>query len=114
MAISFMLVTDAETIWCVTPLRINPPFTAAMGLGGVVITDKSLVLLVLAAVAMVGIHFLLPKTRMGNDLRTTSQNLIGARLIGIHIRAICDYTLIICSALAKLQVYSSANYFGSY
>jgi branched-chain amino acid transport system permease protein len=69
-------------------------------LGGVIITNQQIVVLVVAVVLMVLLNLFVYRTRTGKAMRAVSFNLDAARLMGINPSAIIALTFAIGSALA--------------
>jgi branched-chain amino acid transport system permease protein len=69
-------------------------------IGGVQITNQSLLIIVVAFVMMFGLHFIVHRTRIGKAMRATSFNLSVAKLMGINTDFIIAFTFALGSALA--------------
>ena len=102
IAVSFVMLHGSIAAWGSGPKGVEAPFNSIVKVGGIFITTASLLLIGTCFVAVVGLHLLLARTRLGKMTRATGQNLLGARLIGINTTRIYDTTLIIASALAAL------------
>lgn len=102
VALSFMLLHGSIAAWGSGPKGVDAPFNTIVEIGGVFITTASLLLIGVCFAAVVGLHLMLTRTRLGRMTRATGQNLLGARLIGINTVRIYDTTLIIASGLAAL------------
>jgi branched-chain amino acid transport system permease protein len=59
-------------------------------------------LFILGAAAVYGLYLLLSKIKLGKMMRATSQNQVGAQLVGVNTRRVYDYTLMFAAALAAL------------
>ena len=102
IAVSFVMLHGSIAAWGSGPKGVEAPFNSIVKVGGIFITTASLLLIGTCFVAVVGLHLLLARTRLGKMTRATGQNLLGARLIGINTTRIYDTTLIIASGLAAL------------
>ena len=102
LALSYVLLHGSVNIWGTTPKAVRPPFREVFDVAGVAISARSLMIFGVGAIAIFLVYLLLTRTALGKMMRATSQNLIGAQLVGINIRRIYDSTLIIASALAAL------------
>jgi branched-chain amino acid transport system permease protein len=71
-------------------------------LGGVQITNQSLLIIAGAVAVMVGLQFMVHRTRIGKAMRATSYNLQVAKLMGINTDVIIAVTFAIGSAMAAL------------
>jgi branched-chain amino acid transport system permease protein len=78
---------------------------------GAQITDLQIMIVVLAALVMVGLVLLVKYTRLGRAMRATSENTQIAGLMGVNINQIISLTFVIGSALAAVAgLMVSANY----
>ncbi|MBD2100790.1 branched-chain amino acid ABC transporter permease [Leptolyngbya sp. FACHB-261] len=66
----------------------------------VAFTVKDLVVLVVAAVLMVGLHLFVQYTRPGKAMRATAQNPMAARIMGINVDQIIALTFVLGGILA--------------
>lgn len=71
-----------------------------INLSGAVIGSNPLVVLVTAALLMVGLRLIVMKTKIGTAMRAVSHNPTAASLMGININAVISFTFIIGSSLA--------------
>ncbi|MCC7535540.1 MAG: branched-chain amino acid ABC transporter permease [Deltaproteobacteria bacterium] len=69
-------------------------------LGGVVVTNIKIAILVVAIALMAGLHLLVQKTWTGKAMRALSVNLDAARLMGVNTNRVISSTFAIGSALA--------------
>ncbi|MGV8900470.1 MAG: branched-chain amino acid ABC transporter permease [Burkholderiaceae bacterium] len=112
IGIGILLQTFAMMIWGRSPL----PFPQVMSsepihIGGALISQTQLMLLALAAIAMVGLVFLVEKTKMGRAMRATSENPRVAGLMGVDANKVIVATFAIGAALAAVAgVMWGANY----
>jgi len=102
VAVSFVMLHGSIAAWGSGPRGVEAPFNSIVKVGGIFITTASLLLIGGCFTAVVGLHLLLARTRLGRMTRATGQNLLGARLIGLNTTRIYDTTLIIASSLAAL------------
>ncbi len=70
-----------------------------VNLGSVVLTTAQLVIMAVAVVAMIAIHFLLNRTRLGKAMRATASNASLARSCGINTGRIVNLVWLISGAL---------------
>jgi len=112
IGVSILLQTFAMMIWGRSPL----PFPQLLSsdpvmIGGAVISHTQVLLLVLAAAAMVGLVFLVEKTRMGRAMRAVAENPRVAGLMGVDSNRVIVATFAIGAALAAVAgVMWGANY----
>ena len=74
----------------------------AFNIGGAVITEVQVVILVSTAVLMAALWFLVQRTRLGRAMRATAQNPAVAGLMGVDVNRIIATTFLIGSALAAI------------
>ena len=72
----------------------------AIELGGLNLSLSTLVTILVSVGAMVGLHLLIQKTRMGKAMRAVSEDTGAAQLMGIDINKVISITFAIGSALA--------------
>ncbi|MEO8598509.1 MAG: branched-chain amino acid ABC transporter permease [bacterium] len=112
IGIGILLQTFAMMIWGRSPL----PFPQVMSsepihIGGALISQTQVMLLALAAIAMVGLVFLVEKTKLGRAMRATSENPRVAGLMGVDANKVIVATFAIGAALAAVAgVMWGANY----
>ncbi len=102
IGLSYILLNGSAAIWGSDIYALDFPLKEVMQAGGIRISQESIMLLLLGAAGVVSVYFLLTKVRLGKCMRATSQNLIGANLVGINTNRVYDFTLVIASALAAL------------
>jgi branched-chain amino acid transport system permease protein len=61
-----------------------------------------LLIFVITALAFVGLHFYVKKTRMGKAMRAVAQDRVAARLLGVPIDRVASYTFALGSGMAGL------------
>lgn len=69
---------------------------------GAVVSLQSLAVLAVAIAAVVALHLLLNKTRLGRCMQATAQNPTLARILGIPVRRMVLYTFLINGALVAI------------
>lgn len=112
IGVSILLQTFAMMIWGRNPL----PFPQLLSsdpimVGGAVISQTQVLLLVLAAGSMFGLVMLVEKTRMGRAMRATAENPRVAGLMGVDSNKVIVATFAIGAALAAVAgVMWGANY----
>jgi len=112
IGISILLRTFAMMIWGRNPLPFPQLLsTEPILIGGAVITQTQVLLLVLAAVSMVGLVVLVEKTKMGRAMRAVAENPRVAGLMGVDSNKVIVATFAIGAALAAIAgVMWGANY----
>lgn len=82
--------------------RRYPPLIdlSSYTLGPIQISSLQVIILVVSALLMIGLQFVVQKTRMGQAMRACSQDLEAAALMGINVNQIISFTFAVGSALA--------------
>ncbi len=112
MGVSLLLQTLALIIWKPNPkpypiLLPAEPFH----IGGAVINTTQILILVVTALTLVGLMFLINRTKLGRAMRATAENPRVAELMGVRPDVIVSATFVIGAALAALAgVMYAANY----
>jgi branched-chain amino acid transport system permease protein len=112
MGMSLLLQTLAMIIWKPNvkpyPLLLSgdPIF-----IGGAVINTTQILILAVTAIALIGLMYLVNRTKLGRAMRATAENPRVAGLMGVRPDAVISATFIIGAALAALAgVMYAANY----
>ena len=112
IGVSTLVQTFAMIIWGRSPL----PFPSIMSstpveIGGAVISQTQILLLVLATLAMLALVLLVEKTKMGRAMRAVAENPRVAGLMGVDSNKVIVATFAIGAALAAIAgVMWVANY----
>ena len=112
IGVSILLQTFAMMIWGRNPL----PFPTLLSsepitIGGALISQTQVLLLVLAAGSMFGLVMLVEKTKMGRAMRAVAENPRVAGLMGVDSNKVIVATFAIGAALAAVAgVMWGANY----
>lgn len=101
IGVSLLLEYGGQVVFGANP-RFFPQMIRAevYELGGVQITNQSLLIILLAVVVMWGLHFIVHRTKVGKAMRATSYNLAAAKLMGINTDRVIAFTFALGSALA--------------
>ena len=113
IGVSIVLQNSAMIIWgrqyiTFPPLLPSKPHFVA----GAVISDLQIFIVLLAALIMVGLLFLVHRTRLGRAMRATAQNAEVAGLMGVNINTIISITFVVGSALAAVAGVMVSGYYG--
>ena len=80
-------------------------------IGGAVINDVQLIIVLAALLVMGGLMLLVHRTRLGRAMRAVAENPSAAALMGVDINRVISVTFMLGSALAALAgIMVSANY----
>jgi len=101
--LSFLIVNAGLTFWGVQPRQIRLSLSDIHVVGGVRITDQSILLVCIGGTAILLFYAWLSKASLGKAMRATAQNPVGASLIGINTKRIYDYTMMVSAGLAGLS-----------
>lgn len=119
VSLGLILIFDnlAVLVWGEKSKRIISPFeNMSLQLGEVAIGYDRLIALVFVAVILIGLMFLIKKTKIGRAMRATSQKSQAAKLMGINIEHIYIFTFALGAALAGAagSFYGIINPFNPY
>jgi branched-chain amino acid transport system permease protein len=101
IGVSLLLEYGGQVVFGATP-RFFPQMirSEVYRLGGVQITNQSLLIIVVSLVVMFGLQYIVHRTRIGKAMRATSYNLSVAKLMGINTDFVIGFTFALGSALA--------------
>lgn len=102
LGVSLVLLHGGVTIFGSQPRSIRLSFDRLFKFGGVVMTVRGLLIILIALAAMTALQMTLSRTSTGKKWRATAQNSVGAQLIGINTRTVFAQTLMVASTLAGL------------
>jgi len=106
-----------EAVRLFYPNGSNPkPFPAllptdAWSLGNFTLRADSLILLAMGITAIVGVHMLINRTRMGLAIRAVAQDPETARVMGVNFERVVMFTFALGSALAALAGVTNGLYY---
>lgn len=80
----------------------NLPAASEVRFGGLVLTVTQVAIIALGVVAMLALHLLLTRTRLGKAMRATASNVELARSCGINTSRIIDAAWLVSGALCGL------------
>jgi len=101
IGVSLLLEYGGQVVFGATP-RFFPQMVRSetYSAGGVQITNQNLLIIIVALVVMLGLEFIVHRTRIGKAMRATSYNLSVAKLMGINTDFVIAFTFALGSALA--------------
>lgn len=101
IGMSIFLVNTGLWIWGPSTRSFMPPFqVTAITIGGLRTNTLNALTLVVALVMMLGLHYLVTRTKMGKAMRAVAQDRDTAALMGISVNRTIAFTFAIGSALA--------------
>lgn len=101
IGVSLLLEYGGQVVFGATP-RFFPQMIRSQTyvVGGVQITNQSLLIIILSVAVMFGLHFIVHRTKIGKAMRATSYNLAVAKLMGINTDRVIAFTFALGSSLA--------------
>jgi branched-chain amino acid transport system permease protein len=114
MGMSLLLQTLAMIIWKPNykPYPILLP-SEPFNIGGAVINVTQILILAVTAVTLIGLTWLVNRTKLGRAMRATAENPRVAALMGVKPDMVISATFIIGAALAALAGVMYASNYGS-
>jgi branched-chain amino acid transport system permease protein len=112
IGVSIVLQTLAMIIWG-REYHAFPQLlpNASHNLGGAVINEVQIAIVLVAVLVMLGLLALVHRTRLGRAMRAVAENPAAASLMGVNINGVISITFMLGSALAALAgLMVSANY----
>jgi branched-chain amino acid transport system permease protein len=112
IGLSIVIQTLAMILWKPNPI-VFPDLlpTDPIHVGGALLAPKQLLILVVAAVMMIGLMLLVNRTRLGRAMRATAENPRVAGLMGVNANQVIAATFAIGAALAAVAgVLVAMNY----
>ncbi len=112
IGVSIVLQNLAMMIWGREYHAFPLPFNNGLHeMGGAIITDVQIVIVLVALVMMAGLMGVVHRTRMGRAMRAVAENPSAAALMGVDINRVISATFMLGSALAAVAgLMVSANY----
>ena len=113
IGMSIVLQNLAMLIWGKRYISFPPLLPlASFEVGGAVITNLQIFIVVLSCLLMAGLLLLIKRTRLGRAMRATAQAQDIAGLMGININTIISLTFMIGAALAAIAGVMVSAYYG--
>ncbi len=112
IGVSIVLQNLAMMIWGREYHSFPLPFNSiSHQLGGAIVNDVQIGIVVIALIIMFGLMWLVHHTRMGRAMRAVAENPAAATLMGVDINRVISVTFMLGSALAAVAGFMvSANY----
>ena len=112
IGVSIVLQTLAMIIWG-REYHAFPPLlpNASHHIGGAIITEVQIAIVIVAILVMAGLMLLVHRTRLGRAMRAVAENQTAASLMGVDINKVISTAFMLGSALAAIAgIMVSANY----
>ncbi|BAU66463.1 high-affinity branched-chain amino acid transport permease protein [Stanieria sp. NIES-3757] len=103
IGLALFLRSGILLIWGASNQSYDLPVVQALDVGGVRIAYYRIVVIVLAIIAIVALHFLLQKTKIGKAMRAVADNIDLARVSGINVEQVVLWTWIIVGILTAIS-----------
>ncbi len=102
IGVSLLLAYTGQLVFGAAPRGFPPLITtrAIEGLGTLTVTNTQLVVLGITVLLLVGLRFIVMKTKMGLAMRALSLNPTAAALMGVNNNVVISFTFGLGSALA--------------
>ena len=102
IGLSLFLENGIQAIWGPNFQKYVVHASSTFKIGSMIWTSEQVVIIGIAALMMVGVHFLLKYTRLGRSMRAMSDNSDLARISGIRVVRITDLAWLISGFLGGL------------
>jgi len=76
--------------------------TGTIAVGGVLVAYSSLITIAVSILSMIGLTFLVRRTKLGKAMRAVSEDQGAAQLMGINVNSIITFTFAVGAALAGI------------
>lgn len=101
IGVSLLLENAGQLIFKAEPKPFPPLFPVRLiPVGGLVISSSQIVVLAVALILLIGLQFIVLKTKIGTAMRAVSFNPAAASLVGINNDVVISFTFALGSALA--------------
>jgi neutral amino acid transport system permease protein len=102
IGLALLLRNGIILLWGADSWNYRLAVLPALEWGGIHLTVNRALVIGLALAAMVGLHLLLQKTRLGKAMRAVADNLDLARISGINVEQVILWTWVIAGGLSAL------------
>lgn len=90
IAVTLLISNGVQAIWGASYFTLKLPPSPAVSWGALTFSRDELGIIAIAVVAMLGVHWLLSRTRLGQAMRATATNPALARNCGIPTKRVID------------------------
>ncbi|MBW4655484.1 MAG: branched-chain amino acid ABC transporter permease [Kaiparowitsia implicata GSE-PSE-MK54-09C] len=102
IGLALVLRNGIILLWGTANQRYQLPVVSALNIFGIRITQGRLLVVGLAIVAIVGLHYLLQQTKTGKAMRAVADNVDLARVSGINVERVVQWTWVIAAGLTAV------------
>jgi neutral amino acid transport system permease protein len=89
-------------IWGSANQKYDLSIVSALDIGGIKIAQNRLIVVILAILVILALHYLLQNTKMGKAMRAVADNVDLARVSGINVEQVVIWTWIIAAGLTAI------------
>lgn len=100
IGLQLFMENGIQAVWGTGFYKFNTSPGSPIHLGSVTITVQQIVIVVIALVLMMAVHFLLRYTKLGKAMRAMSDDAELARVSGIKVKRVTDLTWLLSGLLA--------------
>lgn len=100
VGVMLFLEAAARKMWGPDYRRLDTPYGDVVNIFGLSVTEQRVIVIVAAAVLMIGLNLFLKRTVIGSAIEAVAQNREGAFLVGINPNKVSLLTFAIASGLA--------------
>jgi len=90
-------------IWGGANQKYNLPVVSAIDLWGIKIAQNRLIVMALAVLVILGLHYVLQNTKIGKAMRAVADNVDLARVSGINVERVVTWTWVIAAGLTAIS-----------
>lgn len=102
IGLSLFLMNGVQAIWGPSFKQYHDPAGSVLHMGPFMLTLQQIIIILIAAAAMIGIHLLLKFSKLGKAMRAMSDNVELARISGIPTKRITNFAWLLSGFLAGL------------
>jgi neutral amino acid transport system permease protein len=103
IGLSLFIRNGVILLWGSDNKALDVPIMPAVDLGGIKIVYYNLMVMGLAVVAIIGIHLVLQRTKVGKAMRAVADDLDLARVTGIDVERVVLWTWVLTGVLTGLS-----------
>ena len=100
LGLSIFILNVSLLIWGAEPRRFPAPFSEVITISGVSATGQRLIVLIVATICILMLHFVVTHTKAGKAMRACEQDMEAANLMGIEVNYIAMLTVALSASLA--------------
>lgn len=102
IGLALFLRNGITLLWGTDNQQYDLPIASALDFGGIKIAQSRVIVVGLAMLAMLALHYLLHHTKMGKAMRAVADNIDLARISGIKVESVVIWTWVLAAGLTAL------------